>query len=152
MDTVPRLQFLLNLTHEQSNCTVYVENCEVNFLRYDISKQYFNLSFAELKEYSVQCQTLKPGNTNCKIKIAVQDTSAIFEVNKKIKITDEPYLFWTGQNAFNILSQCERHLSSYTRLACLSITISSKSERQAFQSEFSLKAKKLSTKYKIGTL
>ena len=108
-----------NLTHEQSNCTVYVENCEVNFLRYDISKQYFNLSFAELKEYSVQCQTLKPGNTNCKIKIAVQDTSAIFEVNKKIKITDEPYLFWTGQNAFNILSQCERHLSSYTRLPLL---------------------------------
>lgn len=108
-----------NLTHEQENYQVFIKNSRENLLTCDISRQHYTLPFSGLGEYSIQCQTLNPGNLDCKIKIIVQDTKKPFEITKKIKIIDEPYLFWTGEKAFNTLSRCERHLVSYKRLPLL---------------------------------
>lgn len=108
-----------NLTHEQGNYEVSVKNNRENLLKCDMSGRYFTLPFAEIGEYSIQCQTLSPGNVNCKIEINVQDTKKTFKVETKIKIIDEPYLFWTGEYALNVLNQCEQYLTSYNKLPML---------------------------------
>lgn len=106
-----------NLTHEQENYEVFVKNSRENLLTCDISERHYTLPFSGLGEYSIQCQTLSPGNLDCKI--TVQDTKKPFKITKKIKIIDEPYLFWTGENAFYTLNRCEQHLMSYKRLPLL---------------------------------
>lgn len=77
------------------------------------------MPFAGIGEYSIQCQTLSPGNVNCKIEINVQDTKKTFKAETKIKIIDKPYLFWTGEYALNVLNQCEQYLTSYNKLPML---------------------------------
>lgn len=106
-----------NLTYEQNNYTIHIESNKKNLLQCDISKHCSSLPFAGFEEYSVQCQTLEPGNVNCKI--IVQNPQVIFKSIKKVRIIDEPYLFWTGKNAFEALKQCEQHLSSYNKIPLL---------------------------------
>lgn len=108
-----------NLTHEEGNYEISVKNSREHLLKCDTFGRYFTLPFAGIAEYSVQCQALNPGNLNCIIEVNVQNTQKTFKTKNKIKIIDEPYLFWTGEYALNVLGQCEQHLASYNKLPIL---------------------------------
>ena len=108
-----------NLTHESKKNTVFSKKSQKNLLIYDEFKSYYTLPFSEIEEYSIQCQTLKPGNANCRIKITTSDMKNPIQINAKLKIIDEPYLFWTGEHALKALSQCENHLLNFSQIPLL---------------------------------
>lgn len=101
-----------NLTHEQGNYEIFIKNSKENLIESDTSVGHYTLPFARIGEYSIQCQTLNPGNLDCKIEIAVQDIKKPFKTTQKIKIIDEPYLFWMEKHDFNVCCQCVQHLES----------------------------------------
>ena len=87
-----------------------------------------SIAFAEIKENNVFCQSMKSGDLSFNIKITSKNNynqeNKHKEIKRKIKILDEPYLFWTGERAFNTYEKCKKHLLSYSKKPLI---ISSKS-------------------------
>ena len=106
---------LQNFSHKKMNYKIYIKQRGENFLKCNESVQNYSLSFANVKEYSLLCQTLKPGNMDYQIRVYNLDTKKEKILKKRIKVNDEPYLFWTGTNALRILEQCYQHLLNYVQ-------------------------------------
>lgn len=108
-----------NLTYEQVNCRISIKNNKEHLIKSDISIGFYTLPFAGIGEYSIQCQTLNPGNLNCKLRITVENSEKTFSTNQKIRIIDEQHLFWIETPAFKILDRCRTHLESYSSTSLL---------------------------------
>lgn len=75
---------------------------------------YSSLPGAAIKEYTIPCQALKPGSTSYTVKLLSKESrSVICEALGKIRIADEPYLFWTGKCALNAQKTALFHLANY---------------------------------------
>ncbi len=66
------------------------------------------IPFEGIVKYSTLCEALSSGNTNCVIKI--NTNGKVKTVTKKITVIDEPYLAWSGENAFKALTEGQQHL------------------------------------------
>lgn len=108
-----------NLTYEQVNCRISIKNNKEHLIKSDISIGFYTLPFAGIGEYSIQCQTLNPGNLNCKLRITVENSEKTFSTTQKIRIIDEQHLFWIETPAFKILDRCRTHLESYSSTSLL---------------------------------
>jgi len=90
-----------------------VQDC----LSYDEDKLSYGLPFGEIKEHSILCNTLKPSNMSYSINVVTKNNREKGITNLKktgqIKILDEQYLFWTGENALSVYKNCTNHLSNY---------------------------------------
>lgn len=104
-----------NLTWEPIDCVVSFQTNNDTLLLTDACEHGLLLPFAELEEYSVLCETLRAGSTNCIVKITDQGhvEKEIKKITQKIKIIDEPYLAWSGENAFSARRLGLAHLSGY---------------------------------------
>ena len=99
-----------NLILEQINYKISVKTNKECLLKYDNFTRNCYVPFAGIEEYSILCETLKPGNLECKIEITFDDIPKPIVKVERIKINDEPYLFWTGVNALRVLKRCKKHL------------------------------------------
>lgn len=112
---------------ESFNLSIIVQNLSLNNDKYkleitsnDKNISTFNrniiensISFAEIKESNVSCQTLKSGDLTFCFKITSKNKH--IKVKRKIKVSNEPYLFWSGERAFNAFEKCKNHLIAYTK-------------------------------------
>lgn len=108
-----------NLAHTRTDYKIFIQDNEEHLLTYEMLTQYYSLPFAGIGEYSVFFQTLKPGNVNCILKVSSLDTKKTSTIKRKVKILDEPFLFWTGTNALKILEQCKQHLMVFEDMPLL---------------------------------
>lgn len=108
-----------NFTHTRADYKIFSQDNEEHLLKNEMLTQYYSLPFAGIGEYSIYFQTLKPGNINCILKISSLDTKKTSTIKRKIKILDEPFLFWTGTNALKILEQCKQHLMTHENMPLL---------------------------------
>ena len=99
-----------NFTHTQTEYTIFIQENEKDILKYEMLTQYYSLPFAGIGEYSIFFQTLRPGNINCLLKISSLDTKKTKTIKRRVKILDEPFLFWTGTHSLKVLEQCKQHL------------------------------------------
>lgn len=67
-----------------------------------------SLSFAGIEGYSALCEALSSGSTSCMAKIIVNGN--VKKVSERITVIDEPYLAWSGENAFKVLEEGRNHL------------------------------------------
>ena len=101
-----------NLTWEPIDCKISFQVGNQTSLRHEAGEQGFSISFAKIEEYPVLCEALCPGTSNCVVKIADQvSRKEIKRVPQKIKIIDEPYLAWSGENALHARDQGLKHLA-----------------------------------------
>lgn len=61
-----------------------------------------------IEKYSILCEALTPGGTSCTIKVVINGNPQ--KITEKIKVIDEPYLAWSGENALNIREDGQQHL------------------------------------------
>lgn len=100
-----------NLTWAPVNCQISFHVTPAQRLRYETNKQNLVIPFAGIEEYSVICEALRAGNTSVVIKIAA--SPSYIELPKfcqRIEILDEPFLAWSGQNAFEARDRGLAHL------------------------------------------
>ena len=71
-----------------------------------------SISFSEINGNSVSCQSLISGTSYFDI-IITSKNNYNEQKRQKIKISDEPYLFWTGERAFKAYDICKNHLLNY---------------------------------------
>ncbi len=84
----------------------HVGNTEILYCQ--TSKNTGQLPTEGIEKYSILCQALTPGRTNCTVRVIINDKSQ--KVDEKITVIDAPYLAWSGQNALNIREDGYRHL------------------------------------------
>lgn len=106
-----------SLAWESMNCTISFEINNAKLLKAEANQEALLLPFAELKEYSILCETLRPGTVICSLTLAAKD---LFEGKgrktiSRIKIIDEPYLAWSGKTAFRARIEALEHLSKYRK-------------------------------------
>lgn len=83
----------------------------LSFTEYEI---FCSLPGAAIKEYTIPCQALKPGSTAYTVKLIPRQSGAgKCEVRGRIRIADEPYLFWTGKRALNAQKIAIEHLAGF---------------------------------------
>lgn len=78
-----------------------------------------SISFAEIKEKNINIQTLKQGKVSIDINIIPalhNENSTTHKIKKTINITEESYLFWTGDRAFKTRDKCFDHLLKYNEV------------------------------------
>lgn len=97
-----------NLTWQPVDCEVSFRVGNQKVLRCVGSSYREAFPFAEIKGYSVLCETLNSGNTRCIAKVTANDTSKV--VYETISVIDEPYLAWSGENALKAQEDGRRHL------------------------------------------
>lgn len=99
-----------NLTWETLDFEIsfHISNQKILRCEYpSISANGISLPFADIEGYSVLCEALSPGTTNCVAQIVVNDNTK--KVIERIRVIDEPYLAWSGENALKALERGKRH-------------------------------------------
>lgn len=103
-----------NLSLDPIDYTVTVKTTNhdvLSFAEYEIS---CSLPGAAIKEHTIHSQALKSGSTAYTVKlISKQIRAGKCEVRGRIKIADEPYLFWTGKWALDAQRIATDHLADY---------------------------------------
>ena len=100
-----------NLTWEPIDCSIAIQPVKETILRCKCNKRTFLLSAAEIQQYSVLCEALREGRAGLKVEITAQTTETKIEtVYRKIEVSDEPYLAWSGHNALAARDVCLQHL------------------------------------------
>lgn len=76
-----------------------------------------SLPSAAINAHTISCQTIRPGNirVTAKLKTVANGIEKKTEniINKTIRVSDEPYLFWSGTQALDALRTADEHLSTY---------------------------------------
>lgn len=98
-----------NLTWETLNFEIsfQISNHKILRCEYPASTSRISLPFAHIEGYSVLCEALNPGTTNCIAQIVVNGYTQ--KVTERISIIDEPYLAWSGENALKALEKGQHH-------------------------------------------
>ena len=101
-----------NLTWESIDCEISFLPDNKALLNCESNKQYLSIPAAELSRHSILCEALREGTSSFAVEIVDQGTQqAVKKIHKKIDITDEPYLAWSGENALATLTECLDHLN-----------------------------------------
>lgn len=101
-----------NLTWESIDCKISFQTDGETHLKYNADEQGFSIPFSGTEEYSVLCEALRHGSSNCAVKITDRiSKKTIKKVAQKIEIIDEPYLAWSGKNALHARDQALNHLT-----------------------------------------
>lgn len=102
------IKYNLNINTSKKDCLL-IETYEINN----------ELYFGEIKEHTILCQTLKAISLSYTINVSTESSEhkkgSVIKSGGKIKIIDEQYLFWTGENALVVYDNCKNHLISYER-------------------------------------
>ena len=100
------VEYDLKLTQSKKNTLLFDNNTCKN-----------GLPFGEIKEHNILCHAINPGILSYYIEISskIRDKKEgdKLRINGKIRIIDEPFLFWTGENALQVLDNCKKHLNEY---------------------------------------
>ncbi len=107
-----------NLCFSDEECKVHISSNQHIFLNTNTLHIYDKISFGEIKEFSVQCETIKSGRFQLKISLSTKTNNEyVFQSTSKknIKISDDPFLFWTGEKAFNTRQRCIKHITSFNK-------------------------------------
>lgn len=100
------VDYTLNFKMNNTGCLL-CDICEINNV----------LSFGDIQEHLILCTAAKVNNISYTISASIKNakTQKRTLVNKKgiIRIIDEQYLFWTGQNAMTVYDNCVTHLANY---------------------------------------
>lgn len=108
-----------NLSLEDDNYKLEIEGNKGNILISNKTVAENSISFAEIKENIVFCQSLKSGDLTFSFKITSKNNynqkNKQTTIKRKIKVSDEPYLFWSGERAFSTLEKCKNHLINYNK-------------------------------------
>lgn len=116
---------------ERFYISIIVQNQTSEYIDYTLKFNYNNsecllcnthtfnngLPFGAIKEHSILCTTTKANNISYSISVAGKNskTKKVKPLNKKgvIKILDEQYLFWSGENAMKVYDNCINHIINY---------------------------------------
>lgn len=108
-----------NLSLDTEQYKLEIVSNKKNVLTFNKNVAEDSIAFAEIKENNVFCQSLKSGDFYFNIKITSKNSynqeNKHKDIKRKIKILDEPYLFWSGERAFNTYEECKEHLLTYNQ-------------------------------------
>ena len=103
-----------NLLLCQTDYKITIKQSKNNSLSFSNCTTLDSVPGASIKEHIINCQALTPGNTTYAAKLLIANNkSGNCEIRGKIKIADEPYLFWSGKHALNAQDIAMKHLTSY---------------------------------------
>ena len=109
-----------NLLLCQTDYKIVIKKRKNNSLSFSNCTTLDSVPGASIKEHRITCQALMPGNTTYSAKLFIANNkSSNCEIRGKIKIADEPYLFWSGKHALNAQDVAMRHLTSYQTIPLL---------------------------------
>lgn len=100
-----------NLTLEQINSSLTIESSKDDILQCECDNKTFSLPAAEIQRISILCEALQEGKSELKVKLSTQGANAKIEaIYRKIEVSDEPFLAWSGHNALMARNVALQHL------------------------------------------
>lgn len=142
---------------------IIVQNLSLERISYNISatfsppmqsdrfEQRHSLPYAGISEHTISCRTLMAGSLRytATLEAEKEGSGATFSksISGRFKVSDEPYLFWSGRQALDAQRTTMEHLASY-RAAPLFITAKSGCGKSTLI-ELLLSEKELRRKYSI---
>lgn len=105
-----------NLTHESVDCSIQISSGNSSLVKLDSKWNDCIIPFAQVEEYSALCHVLKEGTAYFKINIRSTNSDNSFDEIKlvqRIRIIDEPYLFWSGERAVLSYIDSKKHLDCF---------------------------------------
>lgn len=103
---------LQNLSDHHLKGTLCVETDQANKLICTGESVGVSIPVDSTQEFSFLWEPLQPGNATINTKISLNDQlDPLPDVKTGIKVNDESYLFWTGENALNARRQALEHLT-----------------------------------------
>ena len=100
-----------NLSLDSVDYTLSIQSSRPNVVAFSNQETVYRLPRAAIKEFTIPCQALMPGSTTYVVRLLSQEPGANkCEVRGQIKVTDEPYLFWSGKCALKAQRDAMDHL------------------------------------------